>query len=190
MNTINDIFNKLRDEQLDFLLTIYDETANNFARFPLGYYICMIFDKDFAKLENCCSSEVEQKELNEILRIVAEKDTMNIIRLMDLSMALKEIKEQLSITDIDFNHNELMAALYELKKETADLKHETKKSNDEYMNINEIADFTKKSVETLRTALYDQKLLNPFVKKEKGTTITLKKKDVIKWMDSNFSVQK
>ncbi|MDQ7061918.1 MAG: hypothetical protein Q9M43_12680 [Sulfurimonas sp.] len=190
MNNINNIFNQLPDKQLDFLLEVYDETADNFARFSLGYYLCLIFDKNFTTFENSCYSELEQKELIETLQILSEKNTMNIIRLIDLSMALKEIKEQLSITDIDFNHNELMAALDELKNETADLKHETKKSNDEYLNIDEISELTKKSVDTLRIALYDQALLNPFVKKKKGTTITLKKKDIIKWMDSNFSVQK
>jgi len=179
MTAITTIFNKLEREDKTFLISIYEETGDNNARFQLGYYLCSVFDSDFTTFEESCYSTVELTELGTILKVLAEKDTLNIIRLMDLVMALQGLKEELDIPNIEMNHDEVMTALNELKKET-------EKSNEEYITIADIATLLKKSKETLYKELFDPSLLNPFKRKENAKKIVLKKKDVIKWFDSNF----
>jgi len=52
MTAITTIFNKLEREYKTFLISIYEETGDNNARFQLGYYLCSVFDSDFTTFES------------------------------------------------------------------------------------------------------------------------------------------
>ena len=191
------ILDKLNFKQVEFLSEIYDL---NYEGHPLMYYILDSFDKDFSTFED--NSENDTFGFQEILLDITREDSSNIVRLIDLMVSLNTIKVNL-ISEVEepikvdiptpiepativIDNSEVMDFLKKTYNEITELKQENEYNNQTYITLPEIAKLTRMSEQALRGKLFDPSLLYPFRKKKSGTTIILKKTEVIKWFDANF----
>ncbi len=211
MLEFDEIIEKLPINQRQFFREICEK---DFEGMKLEYYFMELIDDNFLTFTE--NSDFNVFYLQQILVPLIKDDPSNIVKIIDLILTISSLKDKYDVEPIanDENTIEDFQDAPTISPETI-LKRKVKKSKEqtteaqyiyepveiaqdiyslknqlhkkELLDIGEIAEFTKISIDIIESKLFDQTLLYPFDKNKKGIQTSFKRTDIIKWFNINKS---
>jgi len=209
MLEFDEIIERLPISQRQFFREVCEK---DFEGMKLEYYFMELTGDDFLTFME--DSDFSVFHLQQILVPLIKDDPSNIVKIIDLVLTISSLKDKYDaepLTDSedsieDFQDAPTISPKAILKRKTKKSKKKTEEaqyiyepvelSQDVYtlknqlhkkelLDIREVAEFTKISVDIIESKLFDQTLLYPFDKKKKGIQTSFKRTDIVSWFNIN-----
>ena len=206
MLEFEEIIERLPINQRQFFREICEK---DFEGMKLEYYFMELTGDSFSTFKE--DSDFNIFHLQQILIPLIKDNPSNIVKIIDLILTLSSLKNnnieplvdsedsiqnfqdtpkpapkvKLKVKKEQIQEPQYIYEPVEFSNDVYSLKNQLHKK--EYLDIPEVAEFTKISVDIIEAKLFDQTLLYPFDKNKKGVQTSFKRTDIVKWFNINKS---